>query len=113
MTYDNFDIATLYKVAAETRNKVLEYGKFYVIDGRSEIKVRAQLIDPVLRALGWDPANRRKVILEYDTIEGSCGGSNTDKPPQAFTSDAERKRRFVDYALCLNDAKKIVPMCNS
>ena len=107
MTHDDFDIATLYKVVADTRNKIQAYGNYYTMGGRSEIRVRAQLIDPILRALGWDPANQKKVLLEYDTVTGSA--SQTSGSSQALSSDAKHKRRFVDYALCLNDEENLSP----
>lgn len=107
MTHDDFDIATLYKVVADARNKIQAYGNYYTMGGRSEIRVRAQLIDPILRALGWDPANQQKVLLEYDTVTGSA--SQTSGSSQALSLDTKHKRRFVDYALCLNDEENLSP----
>ena len=109
MTHDDFDIATLCQVVADTREKILKHNKYYTIGGRSEIRVRAQLIDPILRALGWDPANQQKVILEYDTVTGSGSASHRFASPQAHTPEARYKRRFVDYALCLNDTENLSP----
>lgn len=109
MTHDDFDIATLYQVVADTREKILRHSKYYTMGGQSEIRVRAQLIDPVLRALGWDPANQQKVMLEYDTVTGSGSASQTSGSSQASSLDAKRKRRFVDYALCLEDEENLLP----
>lgn len=109
MTYHNFDIATLYEVAIDTRDRILGHSKYYTMGAQSENRVREQLINPILNALGWDLKDQQKVVLEYDTIAGSAGGSPTSQSPQAFTSDAKRKTRSVDYALCLDDAGNSSP----
>ncbi len=55
----------------------------------SEAATRAALIDPILRALGWDIANPARVLVEN-------------------TKTVDKKGTRVDYALLHGDETKII-----
>lgn len=56
----------LYEVIERVRDAITQHESKLE---KNEIRTRYVLIDPILRALGWDVSNPHEVEVEYDTIE--------------------------------------------
>ena len=75
----------LYDVITTVRAAITEHEESLI---KSETKTRYILIDPVLRALGWDVSSLQDVDVEHFTLE--------------------RERKKVDYALLSSEQSPLV-----
>ena len=57
----------LIHILESVSEKILNYRSLYEAN---EMSVRAHLIDPVIRELGWDPSNPHEVQQDIYTEEG-------------------------------------------
>ena len=78
-------MSTLAKTLAEVRRRIALSAK----RGLNEQNTKATLIDPVLRALGWDTENIEEVVREYRV-------KNRDKPVDYGLLTMRTPRLFVE-----------------
>ena len=89
--------SSLAQALADVRAKITKAGS----KGLGEQNTKATLINPVLRALGWDTDNVEEVYLEYPT-------SGNDKPVDYALLDFREPRLFIEAKALgtnLDDAK--------
>lgn len=88
----------------ELKNRIRDYGAYL---RKSEIRTRRSLIDPMLKALGWDAADPGHVMLEYRVGKAKASPVGEKEGTLFDNVMTDNSRSKVDYALMKPDRKPL------